>query len=598
MFCNMCGNQLVEGAAFCPKCGAKVYSEENVQYQSDMQSVNDESIDRQSDVSAPNNETMVCKLDVVLTDVGTNKVKVIKAVREWTGLGLKEAKDLVDNVPILLKNAVTQEEAEFIKDAFMRIGATVIFKDQKGSIVDVSIHCKFCGAVLDAGCNICQSCGNVYNITPPYKNNPIQDKQPFLDGINGKEIYDEYSSKFKRCFDEFKGLSNTWKVFIGLGSLFIIFIVLFLIRTVLRMVFSSVASVIIVVVGGYIVYQRWIAKYIARLIYNTKSKNLQLPEGMNAQTLLESLSGKFNYPYFNGVRYGDAGECLIDGKYSTYTVIFTESDGVCLICDPDLNDKKYYMILRENIAICKYINKFFNPTQSIDVLKDLNALKSAERQRKKSVIVLCIVMFFLIIVYAVQGGGSSAISSASKLDKSLYGRWRADDGTIIELSNDGSAQTNLKIQPFWAFGKSAAPIWSVSNGQLNLITSYDVETRYEYTQGDSNDDWSHDELFFRDLNNGGSLKYYRLDGTKGDDIIGEWVAGSDGNNPSTKPYFVFNKNGTGTLARGTVPCTWEADDEYFYMSYDLISTFDYYVQGDLLQLYFSDGSRMFTRVSN
>ena len=52
--------------------------------------------------------------DVMLTDVGAEKLKVVKAVREATGLALKEAKDLVDNAPSKLKEAISKEEAELI----------------------------------------------------------------------------------------------------------------------------------------------------------------------------------------------------------------------------------------------------------------------------------------------------------------------------------------------------------------------------------------------------------------------------------------------------------------------------------------------------
>ena len=55
------------------------------------------------------------EFDVELTEVGPNKVKVIKVVREATGLGLKEAKDLVDSAPKVLKEAASKEEADDIK---------------------------------------------------------------------------------------------------------------------------------------------------------------------------------------------------------------------------------------------------------------------------------------------------------------------------------------------------------------------------------------------------------------------------------------------------------------------------------------------------
>ena len=65
---------------------------------------------------------------VVLKEVGANKINVIKAVREVTSLGLKEAKDLVDGAPKTVKEAVSKEEAENIKKKFAEAGATVEVK--------------------------------------------------------------------------------------------------------------------------------------------------------------------------------------------------------------------------------------------------------------------------------------------------------------------------------------------------------------------------------------------------------------------------------------------------------------------------------------
>src|SRR5215471_1726391 len=65
---------------------------------------------------------------VVLTEVGANKINVIKAVREVTSLGLKEAKDLVDGAPKTIKEGVNKEEAEAIKKKFTEAGATVEVK--------------------------------------------------------------------------------------------------------------------------------------------------------------------------------------------------------------------------------------------------------------------------------------------------------------------------------------------------------------------------------------------------------------------------------------------------------------------------------------
>ena len=68
------------------------------------------------------------EFDAVLTEVGANKILVIKAVRELTGLGLKEAKDLVDAAPKPVKEGVTKEEAEATKEKLAEAGATVEVK--------------------------------------------------------------------------------------------------------------------------------------------------------------------------------------------------------------------------------------------------------------------------------------------------------------------------------------------------------------------------------------------------------------------------------------------------------------------------------------
>ena len=68
------------------------------------------------------------EFDVELTEAGAEKVKVIKVVREITGLGLKEAKDAVDGAPKVLKEAASKEEAEEIKKKLEEVGAKVELK--------------------------------------------------------------------------------------------------------------------------------------------------------------------------------------------------------------------------------------------------------------------------------------------------------------------------------------------------------------------------------------------------------------------------------------------------------------------------------------
>lgn len=68
------------------------------------------------------------EFDVTLKDVGGNKIAVIKAVRGATGLGLKEAKDLVESAPAKIKEAISKEDAEALKKSFEEAGATVVIE--------------------------------------------------------------------------------------------------------------------------------------------------------------------------------------------------------------------------------------------------------------------------------------------------------------------------------------------------------------------------------------------------------------------------------------------------------------------------------------
>ena len=63
--------------------------------------------------------------DVILKDVGANKIQIIKLVRDATGLGLKEAKDLVDGAPKTVKEGASKEEAEELKAKFTEVGAVI-----------------------------------------------------------------------------------------------------------------------------------------------------------------------------------------------------------------------------------------------------------------------------------------------------------------------------------------------------------------------------------------------------------------------------------------------------------------------------------------
>ena len=79
-------------------------------------------------VAAAAAEEEQTEFTAVLTEIGPNKIPVIKVVRELTGLGLKEAKDLVDGAPKAVKEGVNKDEAEAIKKKFTDVGATVEVK--------------------------------------------------------------------------------------------------------------------------------------------------------------------------------------------------------------------------------------------------------------------------------------------------------------------------------------------------------------------------------------------------------------------------------------------------------------------------------------
>jgi len=78
--------------------------------------------------AAPAAEEVQTEFDVILTSAGEKKINVIKVVREITALGLKEAKDLVDNAPKPVKEKINKEEAEALKAKLTEVGASVEVK--------------------------------------------------------------------------------------------------------------------------------------------------------------------------------------------------------------------------------------------------------------------------------------------------------------------------------------------------------------------------------------------------------------------------------------------------------------------------------------
>jgi ribosomal protein L7/L12 len=127
------------------------------------------------------------RFTVVLKEVGPSKINVIKAVRETTGLGLKEAKEVADEAPKIVKEAVSSYEAEAIRQKFSEVGATVEIQGapapaEIGSLVEfditlppeitgsqmVRVQCK--GRIVRADSDVGKKCG-VYHVTDSYIGN-------------------------------------------------------------------------------------------------------------------------------------------------------------------------------------------------------------------------------------------------------------------------------------------------------------------------------------------------------------------------------------------------------------------------------------------
>lgn len=260
------------------------------------------------------------------------------------------------------------------------------------------MYCMHCGTELDKDMAYCLKCGAKVdqNSEATTEQTPFsfQDaatsiKAKILDHIPHRNdtVQEEYdnNSTDKSWIDRLRALSqsSTFRTLvIGAGILVGAGFVIWLLFLFLRWMFSSFILTIVVIAGGYIVYHKGIAEIITEHFYKKESKQLQLPEGMSASMLLEALSGKFNYPYFKGIHYGTEGECIIEGKYSMYPIIFDQDNIAEISYISKENNKKKRTVLLEAMAIRDYINKFFNPNLSVDVVKDMKKLRLAEGQRK------------------------------------------------------------------------------------------------------------------------------------------------------------------------------------------------------------------------
>lgn len=253
------------------------------------------------------------------------------------------------------------------------------------------MFCRQCGAEIGEDTAYCGMCGakvikdvapeESVTATPQREDAAAQEEQ----GVESNAIdHGEGSGNGT----EGKGKLSTPEILcIVIVTMIIIGVAGWLIILFLRWAFSSFILAVVLAAGGYILYHKKIGEMITGYFYKEKSKKLQLPEGMSASMLLEALSGKFNYPYFKGVHYGTEGECIIEGEYSAYPVVFNEDNIAEISYISKENDKRKRTVLLEAMTICDYINKFFNPNLPIDVEKDMKKLKLAEGQRKAVAIV-------------------------------------------------------------------------------------------------------------------------------------------------------------------------------------------------------------------
>ncbi len=290
------------------------------------------------------------------------------------------------------------------------------------------MFCYKCGSQLSEEAKFCHKCGaKVINqdMASHKEDVSTEERGTESDVLSKIKLPDtqKVNSKFTAFFDRI-GLGKQYNDFMEksivnkvclVGITFLIILgILFLIR----MIFSSVVLLLIVVAGGYWAYSRWGAVYITRRIYKRKSLELLLPEGMSAQTIVEMLRGKFRYPYLKGVECTSNGQCAIIGKYAVYYTEFREEGKTYLVCDGAEAKRE---IMLEAIAVCSYINKFFNPFLEYDDVKDFHALMSAEKHRKAAPIVLVVTVFIcLIIGVGYDAPAGLQHGKTSQFDRSYY----------------------------------------------------------------------------------------------------------------------------------------------------------------------------------
>ena len=176
------------------------------------------------------------------------------------------------------------------------------------------------------------------------------------------------------------------------------------------------------------------------------------------------------------------------------------------------------------------------------------------------------------------------------LDSSLVGRWRAYDGGYVEFDEYGNA--DVSFRPHASILSPDYITWQVSNGQIVLSSHYSEASRWKLTER-------------------GSMQYLTISRTtytrseSDTSLVGTWD--EIGDRYRTADALILFSDGTGTISkvvssatweRETVPISWWTDDTNFYSEWTILSGYDYTVSGDMLTLYFSNGSQVYTKVGN
>lgn len=303
---------------------------------------------------------------LVLKSIGKNKVKVIKVLCEVTGVSLKEAKDIVEGVcngKEYTINNIPEENVQTVLDRFTQVGACIVVMGD--DVGEISANCD-----------------------PKSDDGPRDDKNIFAGFIMSLKVN---MRKLKDLWNAARTTKDSKTVFAAISIFLIIGICVLLILGIIGNILTTPSLLLGLIVLCYFLYQRFGATFIVLMLYESTSNKIQLPDGMNSKSMMETLEEKFDYPYFEGIQCGENGECIIKGKYAECQVIFN-SDGITYLSCKEIKheDLKFYsnseQRLREGyleaMAIRSYMNKFFNPTMTTNADRDFNRLKSMEKQKK------------------------------------------------------------------------------------------------------------------------------------------------------------------------------------------------------------------------